>query len=83
MNWWRLLFLKSKLSLQCKVKLNSIFEDISCTCRATFEDIAIPEELTSVCVCIHKCFDPIEKVVGSLTSYVFIIARHYHHQEHN
>ena len=46
---WRLLFSKSKLSSQCKVKLNSILEDVSYTCGATFEDIELPEELNSVC----------------------------------
>ena len=62
---WRLLFSKSKLSSQCKVKLNSILEDVSYTCGATFEDIELPEELNSVCVRIHKCFDPIEKLYYS------------------
>ena len=62
---WRLLFSKSKLSSKSIVELESFLEDISYTCGATFDEVTMPEELKSVCVRVHKCFDPIEKLYYS------------------
>ena len=62
---WRLLFSKSKLSSKCIVEFESFLEDISYTCGATFDEVTMPEELKSVCVRVHKCFDPIEKLYYS------------------
>ena len=45
---WRLLFSESKLSPQSVVRLNSILEDISYTCGATFSDVVMPEGLQCV-----------------------------------
>ena len=62
---WRLLFSKSKLSPQSVVRLNSILEDISYTCGATFSDVVMPEGLQCVCIRHHNCYDPVEKLYYS------------------
>ena len=38
---------------------------MSYTCGATFEDITMPEGLESVCIKVHNCYDPIEKLYYS------------------
>ena len=62
---WRLLLSKRKLSPQSFKKLEKIIEDMSYTCGATFEDITMPEGLESVCIKVHNCYDPIEKLYYS------------------
>ena len=62
---WRLLLSKRKLSPQSFKKLENIIEDMSYTCGATFEDITMPEGLESVCIKVHNCYDPIEKLYYS------------------
>ena len=62
---WRLLFAPSKLSPQSVTQLKSILEEVSYTCGATFNDMEMPNELQSVSVRMHKCYDPIEKLYYS------------------
>ena len=62
---WRLLFSKSKLNPQSIKNLESILEEISYTCGASFSDVDMPNDLKSVCIRIHKCFDPVEKLYYS------------------
>ena len=62
---WRLLFSKLKLRPQSLERLKSVLEDISYTCGSTFEDIEMPDDLQTVCVRVHKCFDHVEKLYYS------------------
>ena len=57
-------FSKKKLSPQSITLLQKIIADISYTCGATFDDI-MPDELCSVCIRVHKCFDPVERLYYS------------------
>ena len=61
---WRLLFSKKKLSTDQVSQLEIIIEDMAYTCRATFDDLALPEGI-DVNVKLHNCYEPIEKVYYS------------------
>ena len=62
---WRLLFSKSKLNPQSIKNLESILEEISYTCGASFSNVDMPNDLKPVCIRIHKFFDPVEKLYYS------------------
>ena len=62
---WRLVLSKSKLSPQSVDKLSNILDNISYTCGATFSDVLMPDDLSSVCIRVHKCYDPVEKLYYS------------------
>ena len=62
---WRLLFSKSKLNPQSIKNLESILKEISYTCGASFSNVDMPNDLKPVCIRIHKCFDPVEKLYYS------------------
>ena len=62
---WRLLFSKKKLDLTSKTLLEKVLQDISYTCGASFDDLNLPENLTSVYVKYHNCYDPVEKLYYS------------------
>ncbi len=64
-NMWRLLFSKKKLNPNSIVRLENILSDITYTCGATFDDLDLPSELQSVCIKVHQCTDPIEKLYFS------------------
>ena len=52
-------------------------------CGATFNDMDVPNELQSVCVLMHKCYDPIENnitAVASLKSFVSTVPGLYQRQ---
>ena len=45
---WRLLYSKRKLTLSEKQQLQSLFEDVSYSCGAMFEELNLPDTLSSV-----------------------------------
>ena len=61
-NMWRLVFSKRKLSVGT---LQSILEDVSYTCGASFDDLSLPESLSGVVVRDHRCGDVIEVLYNS------------------
>ena len=58
-------FSKKKLSKDLVLQLETILESLSYTCGSTFNDINFPEGMDSVCVRVHSCLDPIEKLYYS------------------
>ena len=61
---WRLLFSRKKLSVRDKKQLQDILADIEYTCGATLEVLDLPDNLKSVVVRVHNCYD----LVGKLCS---------------
>ena len=59
-NMWRLLFSRKKLSVCDKKQLQDILADTAYTCGATLEEIDLPDNLKSVMVCVHNCYDPVK-----------------------
>ena len=47
------------------LKLSRILENLSYTCGALFDDLDMSEDLKSVCIRAHKCYDPVEKLYYS------------------
>jgi len=64
-NMWRLLFSQKKLSVRDKKQLQDILADIAYTCGATLEELDLPDNLKSVVVRVHNCYDPVEKLYYS------------------
>lgn len=62
---WRLVFSKRKLSVGERSTLQSILEDVSYTCGASFDDLSLPESLSCVVVRDHRCGDVIEALYYS------------------
>ena len=46
-------------------QLQDILADTTDTCGATLEEIDLPDNLISVVVCLHNCYDPVEKLYYS------------------
>jgi hypothetical protein len=59
---WRLLYSKKKIDPKNISFLEKIVADITYRCGATFDDLQLPTELQSVCVKVHQCYDPMEKL---------------------
>ena len=59
-NMWRLIFSKRKLSVAARNTLQSVLEDVSYTCGASLEDLALPDSLSSVVIRDHRCGDRME-----------------------
>ena len=64
-NMWRLVFSKKKLSPSVRTTLESILEDVSYTCGASFNDLDLPESLASIIIRDHRCGDIIERLYYS------------------
>ena len=64
-NMWRLVFSKRKLSVGEHSTLQSILEDVSYSCGASFDDLSLPESLSGVVVRDHRCGDVIEALYYS------------------
>jgi hypothetical protein len=62
---WRLVFSKRKLSVAARNTLQSVLEDVSYTCGASLEDLALPDSLSSVVIRDHRCGDRIEALYYS------------------
>lgn len=62
---WRLLFSKKKLTIAQRHNLEEILEDVSYSCGALLDELALPPALESVCVKDHKCDDPLERLYYS------------------
>ena len=54
----RLLFSRKKLSVHDKKQLQDILADIEYMCGATLEELDLPDNLKSVVVHVHNCYDP-------------------------
>ena len=62
---WRLVFSKRKLSIAARSTLQSILEDVSYTWGSSFDDLDLPDSLSSVVIRSHQCGDAIEKLYYS------------------
>ena len=57
-----MVFCKHKLTVQEVAYLQNILNDVSCTCRTTFDDLDLPGCLTNVFVEDHSCAECIEEL---------------------
>ena len=59
-NLWRLLYSKGKLTLLERQLLQTLLEDVSYSCGATFQDLDLPDSITCVHILEHNCYDSVE-----------------------
>ena len=64
-NMWHLIFSKRKQSVAARNTLQCVLEDVSYTCGASLEDLALPNSLSSIVIRDHRCGDRIEALYYS------------------
>lgn len=57
---WRLLYSKRKLTPPEKQELQTLLEDVSYSCGATFQELDLPDSLSCVHILKNNCYDPVE-----------------------